>query len=72
MHRSIEILIGRLISDSGFRRLFRSHPHQTLRLAGELGLTLTDAEIRALLATDASLWDRAAEGLDERLLKATR
>jgi hypothetical protein len=72
MHRSIEILIGRLISDPGFRRLFRCNRRQTLQLAGELGLPLNDAEIRALLATNVSLWDRAAEGLDGRLLKATR
>ena len=71
VHRSIEIVIGRLITDEEFRRSFQEDPHSTLAVAGEWGLTLSPSEVRALLATDASLWDRVAGEVDERLQKAS-
>jgi hypothetical protein len=71
LHRSIEIVIGRLITDEEFRRSFREDPHGTLATAGAWGLTLSPSEVRALLATDASLWERVAGEVDERLQKAS-
>ena len=71
MQRSIEILIGRLATDEEFRLAFERDPEGTLREASEWGLNLTAFEIRALLATDASLWSRIADELDERLIKAS-
>ena len=70
MHRSIEIILGRLLTDEEFRRAFRLNARATLEWAGVWGLALTPGEIRALLATDQSLWDRAAGELDSRLKKA--
>ncbi len=35
MHRSIEILIGRLVTDTAFRRFFLGNLSSTLWLAGE-------------------------------------
>jgi hypothetical protein len=70
MHRSIEILIGRLITDGDFRHFFLSDPLTTLLLADEWGLRLSDSEIVALAATDPSLWDRVAAELDGRLQRA--
>jgi hypothetical protein len=69
--RSIEILIGRLITDEAFRGAFRKHP--TLALIGfvESGYELTPVEIAALVATPAYVWERAAEHLDARLLKVS-
>ena len=71
MQRSIEILIGKLATDEEFRNAFRRDPCGTLDEASAWGLALTEFEIRALLATDQSLWDRIADELDGRLQKAS-
>ena len=71
MQRSIEILIGRLVTDEDFRRAFQDDPTGTLEAAAEWGLALSPLEIRALLATDHSLWDRVANEVDDRLQKAS-
>ena len=71
MQRSIEILIGKLATDEEFRNAFRRDPRATLDEASEWGLALTEFEVRALLATDLSLWDRIADELDGRLQKAS-
>ncbi len=55
VQRSIEILIGRLVTDEDFRREFRADPHGTLQRACEWGLCLSDFEMRALVATDCTL-----------------
>jgi hypothetical protein len=71
VQRSIEILIGRLVTDEDFRRAFQRNPKGTLAAAAEWGLALSPLEVRALLATDHSLWDRVADELDDRLQKAS-
>jgi hypothetical protein len=70
MHRSIEILVGRLITDGDFRHFLLGDPQTTLVLADEWGLQLTDREVCAIVATDPSIWDRVASELDQRLQKA--
>jgi hypothetical protein len=70
LHRSIEILIGRLVTDEAFRRVFVGDPQGTLELSAEWGLELSRGEIRALLATDHALWDRVAGEMDSRLQRA--
>ena len=67
--RTIEILIGRLITDEGFRSEFLKSPEATLKNLSELGLELSRTEIAALVATDPSLWTRAASAIDPRLQK---
>ena len=71
MQRSIEILIGRLITDEDFRRSFMRDPHGTLQRAAGLGLNVSPGEMHALLATDSTLWDRVANQVDARLQKAS-
>ena len=71
MQRSIEILIGRLVTDEEFRREFQVDPDGTLRRVSECGLSLSDSEVRALVATDSTLWDRIADEVDGRLQKAS-
>ena len=71
MHRSIEILIGRLVTDEDFRTAFRRDPRTALANARAWGLELTIGEVGALLDTDRSLWDRVACELDQRLQKAS-
>jgi hypothetical protein len=71
VQRSIELLIGRLVTDEDFRHAFRADPRRALRHAETSGLALSAIEISALLATDAGLWDRIALELDSRLQKAS-
>jgi hypothetical protein len=44
---SVEILIGRLVTDDGLRRRFIAELRETIRLAQQRGLVLTAAEIDA-------------------------
>ena len=71
MQRHIELIIGRLVTDEGFRRSFQRDPQQALLDAERWGLMLSPVEAAALLATDRSLWDRIANELDGRLQKAS-
>ena len=59
------------MTDEDFRREFRADPHGTLQRACDWGLCLSDFEMRALVATDCTLWDRIAEEVDGRLQKAS-
>ncbi len=69
--RSIEILIGRLITDEAFRCAFRGNAIATLARFVESGYELTPVEIAALRATPADVWERVAEHIDPRLQKVS-
>ena len=69
--RSIEMVIGRLVTDEEFRETFLSDPHRALGELLERGTHLTHAEIGALIDTDSTLWGRVAEQIDQRLQKAS-
>ena len=69
--RSIEIIIGRLLTDEDFRRSFSTDPHHALVELLERGTHLTQAEIAALVAMDSTLWERVADQIDPRLQKAS-
>ena len=69
--RSIEIVIGRLLTDEEFRDVFLSSPHRALGVLLEQGTELSHAEVAALVAVNASVWLRAAEQVDSRLQKAS-
>ena len=68
--RSIEILIGRLLTDEAFREAFHKNASRTLEIFCETGHELTPLEISALLATPQDLWSEVAEEIDPRLQKA--
>ena len=69
--RSIEILIGRLITDEAFRSAFRGSAMTTLTGFIESGYELTPLEIAALSATPADVWERVAEQIDPRIQKVS-
>lgn len=71
MQRSVEVLVGRLITDEEFRRAFQRDARATLRAATEWGLELTASELQALMSADYGMWDRFAEEIDARLQKAS-
>jgi hypothetical protein len=67
--RIVEMLIGRLIADEQFRSEFLENAETTLRGLVDRGVELNQTEIDALMATDPTLWARAAESIDPRLQK---
>lgn len=69
--RSIEMVIGRLVTDEEFRETFLSDPREALGHLLEQGTHLSPAEIAALIATDSALWREVAEHIDQRLQKAS-
>jgi hypothetical protein len=70
-HRSVEILIGRLITDETFRAAFVRDAAATLTGFIESGYELTSLERAVLQTTQADLWARVAEQIDPRLQKAS-
>ena len=62
--RWIEIVIGKLVTDEGLRQKFLTAPRETLLDLVERGMHLTHAEIAALIASDSTLWERAAKQID--------
>jgi hypothetical protein len=68
--RNVELLIGKLLTDEEFRDLFLVDGERALRSLIDRGFHLTQSEIAALRAIDASLWPRVASEIDPRLRKA--
>jgi hypothetical protein len=69
--RSIEILIGRLVTDEAFRSAFRTDAAATLIGFVEAGYDLTALEIASLHETPADVWERVSEQIDPRLQRAS-
>jgi hypothetical protein len=69
--RTIEMLIGRLITDEQFRSEFLHDPEKTLLELRDMGLDLSKTEIAALVNTDPTLWSRTGDAIDPRLQKAS-
>lgn len=65
--RSVETLIGRLVTDPAARRRFAEHPAAVLHEFREGGHELTAVELEALASTDAQALRALAETLDPRL-----
>ena len=68
--RSIEVLVGRLLTDEAFRNAFVKNHSTVLDAFSETGHELTSLEIAALLATPKRLWNEFARQIDPRLQKA--
>jgi hypothetical protein len=66
---NVERVIGRLLTDEGFRRRFGRDPTQTLAECVEAGCELNPCEQRALAALDPGLLTRLADSIDPRLQK---
>jgi hypothetical protein len=67
--RSIEILIGRLITDEAFRSTFRQEPYGAIGSFMLAGHDLSGIEIAAVTATPCEIWEVVAERIDSRLQK---
>ena len=69
--RTVEVVIGRLITDEEFRAEFLDRPHASLRELSDRGMRLNATEIAALVDTDPALWAEVADAIDPRLRKAS-
>ncbi|KAB2969043.1 MAG: hypothetical protein F9K18_01935 [Thermoanaerobaculia bacterium] len=69
--RSIEILIGRLMTNEPFRLAFRRDARTTLTNFVESGHDLTPVEVAALRATPIGVWEQVAREIDPRLQEAS-
>jgi hypothetical protein len=70
MHKNVEVVIGRLATDSKLLRRFSESPGTVLSELIEQGLELTDVEFQALALTSADVLASIAQLLDRRLRKA--
>jgi hypothetical protein len=68
--RSIEILLGKLLTDEAFREAFVANPSKVLQAFAEAGHELTILEIAALRAMPVRVWSEFAGQVDPRLQKA--
>lgn len=67
--RTVEAVIGRLVTDEGFRRSFRENPGAVLDELIATGIPLTAVERQALLEMDARACEEFADRVDPRLQK---
>ena len=68
-HRSVELIIGRLATDEGFRRRFQTDPAGALEEIRRGGSELTAVEVEALRAIDLGAIQALAAQIDARLVK---
>jgi hypothetical protein len=67
--RGVERVIGRLVTDEGFRNRFGEDPLLALAEALRCGVELTELEIQALATLDRLDLERLAGTLDPRIQK---
>ncbi len=69
--KSVQLLIGQLLTDEELRERFVHRPLETLLGLRHQGWELTDGEIDALVQTDRKLWKAAAERIHARLQRCS-
>lgn len=68
--RTVEQIVGRLVTDEGYRRRFAADPRRAIEELVRWGCELNGCERRALLRLDVQRFDRLADAIDPSLLKA--
>lgn len=69
--KTVERIIGRLLTDEALRRRFCEGPLETLSELREQGFDLTDSEIEALTETDRRVWSSAARRIHPQLQRCS-
>ena len=69
--RTVELIIGRLLTDEDLRRRFGENPVRTLAGLCDQGYELNRSEINALVSTDPTLWPRTAHHIHPSLQRCT-
>ena len=66
-HKTVELIIGRVLTDKAFRARFIADPEDTLFSLRDMGDELTRIEIDALAKIDWKLWLHGPGWIDARL-----
>ena len=69
--RTIERVIGRLLTDEELRHEFIRSPRRTLGELNEQGWEMSRVEVDALLAMEIRLWPEVAARIDPRLQRCS-
>ena len=69
--RTVQLLIGQIVTDEELRRRFIDRPVETLVALNEQGVDLTKHEIEALVRTETSVWEATAGRIDPRLQRCS-
>lgn len=69
--KTVQLIVGRLLTDEELRRRFLRDPIEALTALREQGFELTSGEINALLRTDRGVWTDAAARIDRQLQRAS-
>jgi hypothetical protein len=69
--RTIERVIGRLLTDEELRHEFTRSPRRTLAELNEQGWDLSRFEVDALLSIEIGLWSETAARIDCRLQRCS-
>jgi hypothetical protein len=70
-HRTIERIIGRLLTDEELRFQFTRSPRGTLAELRDQGWELSGLEVDALLTIEVGLWSDVAARIDPRLQRCS-
>jgi hypothetical protein len=65
--RTVQLLIGQIVTDEDLRRRFIAAPDETLAAIRDQGFELTRLEVEALLDTAPNVWERMARSIHPRL-----
>jgi Ribosomally synthesized peptide prototyped by Frankia Franean1_4349. len=68
-HKGVETIIGKLVTDEGFRQRFFAEPATALDELRQRGCEVTALETEALLAIDPEALEAFAAAIDARLQK---
>jgi len=69
--KTVQSIIGRLVTDEEYRLRFLDDPLGTLSELRDQGVELTRGEIEALARTDRTFWVDAAERIDRQLQRSS-
>jgi hypothetical protein len=69
--KTVQLIIGRLVTDEEYRLRFLSDPLGVLMELRDQGVELTEGEIEALVRTDRTLWTDTAERIDPHLQRSS-
>jgi hypothetical protein len=69
--KTVQLLIGRIVTDEELRLRFVRQPLETLTDLREQGFELTAIEIEALVETDRQFWNSAAARIHPRLQRCS-
>ena len=69
--KTVQLVIGRLLTDEDLRDRFVARPLETLTELREQGFELTREEIDALVKSDADMWPSMAGRIHPRLQRCS-